>query len=119
MRILVVKRHYGEQILDGTKPLEIRSRNTNIRERIGIAFSETGKVFGTVELTDSTLLSDFDFETRYNEHKVPLDEPLLSNYTQKWGWSMKNPKKFKEPIPYKHKQGCVTWVNYDLEGDLT
>lgn len=74
MRALSIRQPYAEQILRGTKPVEYRSRRTNIRERVYIYASmtpshaqawedigmqpgdlPTGVLVGTVEITNCTV----------------------------------------------------------------
>jgi hypothetical protein len=47
-------------------------------------------------------------------HGMDADEATL--VVDKWDvpWQLSNVKKYEKPIPYKHPQGAVIWVN--LEG---
>jgi hypothetical protein len=61
--------------------------------------SGSGKVYGTVELIDS----------------IPLERLALNQispgYAHPYAWLLQNPIRYDEPIPYKHPQGAVIWVN--------
>lgn len=112
IKAFIVKEHWGNLILDGLKPWEIRGIGTKIRGRVGVIFSGTGMIHGSVEITGSSLLlkSDFDIYREYHHITgdfvdLPYEEPHI--------WHLKNPTRFAEPIPYRHPQGAVIWVNLE------
>ena len=118
MKGLIIKPYWANKILDGEKTLEIRSRNINIRGTIGVVISGTSKVWGTVDLVDSFLIPDKDFEKFRDNHLIDCKREEIS-YKKTYGWKLENPKKFDAPIEYNHKLGCVQWVNLDdLESQL-
>jgi len=97
-------------ILDGTKTIEVRGSNTKIRETIAIIISGSKKVYGTVDLYDSKKLS----LEKYNENRIKIGHSEKIDklyYKNTHGWYMKNPKRFDEPIEYKHPMGAVIWVD--------
>lgn len=109
-KAFIVKKHWGNLILDDLKPWEIRSTGTQVRGRVGVIFSGTGMIWGSVEIVGSSLLlkEDFDIFREYHHipgcfEKLPYKEPHI--------WYMKDPIRFAEPIPYQHPQGAVIWVN--------
>ena len=112
MKGLIIKPYWANKILDGDKTLEIRSSNINIRGTICVIISGTSKVWGTVELVDSFLIPDKDFEKFKDEHLIDCKREDIP-YKKLYGWKLENPKKFDEPIKYEHKLGCVKWVNLD------
>lgn len=115
MKILIVKEHWANLILSGKKSWEIRSRNTSVRGRVGIAISGTGKVFGSVEIIDSIGVTYSDMLQNKENHKIE-DHDLIFKYPVPKAWVMVHPEKFEEPVTYNHKQGAVIWVNdEDLE----
>lgn len=103
-RAISIKQPYVEQILDGTKKYEYRSRQTHIRgrvylyaskgsgpdsqwRRIGLAPGDlvTGVIVGSVEIVDCKYFEDDDC----------------------YGYKLKNPKRYKTPIaPENHPQPC-------------
>jgi hypothetical protein len=94
MKCLIVKHPYIDELLDGTKPIEFRTRPTNIRGRIGlVASGERGLVQGTIELFDCTSGA----ETKWGG----------------WQWHVRNPVRFETPVKFDHPTGPVTWVNAD------
>lgn len=107
---LIIKEKWANLILDGEKTLELRGSNTKTRGTIGIIKSSTGKVWGEVDLIDSFLLDEESFNNLRDKHKVEI--PFCEvKYKKTYAWVLENPKKYDEPIPYKHKLGCVKWVN--------
>lgn len=112
MKGLIIRPHWAEKILSGEKTLELRGSNTRIRGTIGIIQSGTGKVFGTVELVDSIPLNEVAFNQMKPQHQVFCSRQEIP-YPKLYGWKLENPIRYKNPIPYTHKQGCVTWVNLE------
>lgn len=109
-RILVVNRHWGELILSGDKLWEMRTRKTNIRGRIAIAYSGSSTIFGLVTLVDSLEpISPCDFNLFYHLHKVPAGDEF-SPERYRYPWLLSNPSIFESPIKYHHPPGAVTWV---------
>lgn len=112
MKGLVIKEPWIDMILDGKKTWEIRGSNTTIRGSIALIKSGTGMIYGTAELVDVVPLhGPDDFElilTTFDKHQVPLG---AVSYLKPYAWVLKNPVKYAEPVPYKHPQGAVIWVN--------
>lgn len=112
MDAFIVKEHFGKLILSGEKDLEIRNKKTLKRGTVGVVFSGTSKVFGLIDIVDCIEISDKDFSKLTNRHKIFTNRSNIP-YKKIYGWVLKNPRIFKEPIPYNHKLGCVIWVKID------
>ena len=111
MDILIVKPKWAELILSGQKTWEIRGSNTNKRGIIGIAESGTGKVYGEVELIDSTPLDLKGFFIGQKWHKLDIAwTELWTRYKTPYAWELRNAKRYDEPKPYNHPKGAVIWV---------
>lgn len=108
---LVIKKQWLNLILEGDKTWEIRGTNTRIRGEIALIQSGTGHIFGTIELIDSQQLSLEDYQKSQKFHCISREMTITSPYKNIHAWVLKNPKKLKTPIPYKHPQGAVIWVN--------
>lgn len=109
MKGLIIKKPWIDMILDGTKTWEIRGTNTNIRGKIALIESGTGQIKGTAILSNSFPLT---IEARLNgssKHQIPQDTDI--QYKQPYVWEMSSPNRLTTPIPYKHPQGAVIWVN--------
>ena len=90
---LFVKAPFAGWIVDGVKLIEYRTRETYIHGRIGIIESGTGTVIGDAELIDCNW------------------NPQQGFYL----WLLRNPRRYATPVPFEHKQGCVTWVILDYD----
>lgn len=112
MKGLIIKPYWADLILSGQKTMELRGSNTKIRGRIGIIKSKTGQVYGEVDIVDCVPLSKEEFNQYKEKHKVICDFEDIP-YKNLYGWVLENVKIYDKPIPYKHKQGCVIWVNLD------
>ena len=112
MKGLIIKPCWADLILEGRKTLEVRGNNTKIRGTIAIIKSGTKQVWGTVNLTDSVLLTEDNFELWKDKHWLKISYmELLNMYPKPYVWCLNNVKKFAKPVPYSHKKGCVIWVN--------
>jgi hypothetical protein len=107
---LIVKQPWLDLILGGLKPWEIRGSDTKIRGRICLIESGSGEIKGTAELTDSFRLNYADYMANADNHRINGNE-LYFTYNMPHVWAMKEPVKLDKPIPYKHPQGAVVWVN--------
>lgn len=144
IRVLAVRQPWASLIVEGLKTIEVRSKPTNIRGKVAIyaslstpsdwdfrtvrqniaelsmkhpeKFSEydfsigypIGQIIGTVEITESYEMSDFVLADTYNEHFSP------KSYDYNFGWELKKPVKFPQPIPYKPPKGAVIWSKTEL-----
>lgn len=109
-KAFIVKEHWGNLILDGSKPWEIRGMGTQVRGRVGVIFSGTGMIQGSVEIVESSLLLKHDFDMFRKYHHIPGEFDNLP-YDEPHIWHLKDAIRFRKPIPYQHPQGAVIWVN--------
>ena len=113
---LILDYQWIEKILSGEKSMEVRSRNCKVRDRIGLC--KNGLCFGTVVIHDSWditgRLDAFTSAHAIKPCEVPdflakTNKDSTSTQSQYFGWLLKNPIKFDEPIPYE-KTGARIWV---------
>lgn len=109
-KAFIVKEHWGNLILDGSKAWEIRGTGTQVRGRVGVIFSGTGLIQGSVEIVASSLLLREDFDMFRKYHHIPGEFDSLP-YEEPHIWYLKDAIRFTEPIPYRHPQGAVIWVD--------
>jgi hypothetical protein len=109
MKGLIIKDPWITKILNGEKTWEIRGSSTKNRGTISLIKSGTGMIYGTVVLTNSFPITDSAYYQGFDNHRIP--ETIYIPYAHRYVWEMSAPKLFKEPIPYKHPQGAVIWVN--------
>jgi hypothetical protein len=109
--VLLVHTEWLHLILSGSKSWELRGSRTNIRERIGLAASGSGLVFGTVELSDCIgPLPRQELSNTFDKHRVNELRLLQVRYRSVFAWVMKDPDPFGKPIPFDHPTGAVIWV---------
>jgi hypothetical protein len=114
MKGLIIKDPWLTKILNGEKVWEIRGRNTNIRGTIALIKSGTGMIHGSINLVDAFRMSLNDYELNREKHQIQsYGHAGFVYYSTPWVWELENPKLYPEPIPYKHPQGAVIWVNLD------
>lgn len=111
-RALIVKQPYADLIMSGQKLLEMRSRHTSVRGRIGIIPKGSGHIIGSVDLVNSW---DYSGDPRLKSiggQALHCVEPKDWHHLDKWcfGWELREPQLFARPIKYTHPQGAVIWV---------
>jgi len=107
---LVIKAPFINQILAGTKTWELRNRRTTKRGRIGLIQSGTGMVVGEANLVDVLgPLSLGDYMKNARRWAGQPSEVELS-WRGGYAWVLKNARRYRNPVPYKHPQGAIIWV---------
>lgn len=108
-RGLIIHPYFATMIVNGLKTWEIRPKNTNIRDKIGICAMGTNLIIGEAEIVDSFPLTKELYEDNYLKHRVRCRyDKLPQNY--KVVWVLENAKVYEKPLVYEHKQGQQVWV---------
>lgn len=117
-RALVIREPWISHILSGRKIWEMRSKTTNIRGPVCIVRQESGIVMGVARLIDSPPpLTRENYMVHRDKHSIPesmLDDVLTNGWIYPWVFA--DVQKLREPVPYQHKSGAVTFVS--LEPDV-
>ena len=80
-----------------------------MRGRIALIQSGTGLVYGEAVLTDCIELTREMLESNFDRHRI--SDLSIVTYEHPCAWVLTDAKKYENPIPYKHPQGAVVWVN--------
>lgn len=121
---LLIKEVWLEQILDGSKTWEIRGNPCKMRgKRVPLAQSKSGHLMGEATVVDCLEVGVLKDEAivpvpghedsyiwkaeHFDKHRI--EDPELVTYPKVFAWVLENPVRYLQPIPYKHKQGCVKW----------
>jgi hypothetical protein len=107
-KALIVKKVWLDKIFDEGKVWEMRTTKTKIKGRIKLIESGTGLIVGEVNLIGCAVRPCPKHKDLIKYHKVE-DMDLLDKW--KWAWFLNEAKRYEKPIPYKHPQGAVIWVN--------
>ena len=99
-------------IFDGKKAWEIRGSDTKIRGRIGLIESGSGLIIGECNLFGTFPIVKTDHGC-VDHHGIKNWHDVVK-YDSPHAWVFMRAKRYNKPIPYKHPQGAVIWVN--LEG---
>lgn len=121
---LIIKKKWLDKILSGEKTLEIRgSKTAHIGERIALIESGSSQIKGFCVIRSVIALTEEKWETERDRHCVELSfEDLLKRYKTAYAWELTDVIACKQPVPYKHPQGAVIWVNLEdlgLEEKIT
>jgi hypothetical protein len=110
---LIVRAGPMALILNGTKDWEIRSRRTHIRGKIALITSKSGTVVGTAEVVDCigplTVKQWNSNLKRFGGTKGDKIKSIDEVGGEVYAWVLKSVRKFRKPIPYKHKSGIINW----------
>lgn len=112
MRGLTIREPWIDKILSGRKTWEIRTRKTNIRERIALIRGGTSTIDGYADLIDCFAMSRQELAGMAHYHNVP--EADLASYgnpeADLFVWVLDNVEKISQPIPFQRPGGAVNWV---------
>jgi len=106
---LIIMKDPMDEILSGKKTWEIRSRNCHKRGLIALIESKSGTIVGTAEIVDSIgplSIAEYNRNLDKSRDIKRRRDTKDDNY---YAWVLKNAKRFKEPVKYKHKNGIITW----------
>lgn len=108
---LLLRPQWGDLILSGVKDWEIRNSNTQKRGTVFLAYSETGMVFGQVDIVDSFPVTLKQLEENEHHHRIADSKNAVRKvYNNPHAWVLENPVRYEHPFFYSHPQGAVIWV---------
>lgn len=113
-RALSVKQPYAQLLIEGSKYIEVRSRNTTYRGDLLLCSSRkpefpgmmSGVTLGFIELYATKPVAEFT-EEDWRHTRVPRD--MWGKFEGGYGWLMRNPRRVVE-IPVKGMLGIYTAV---------
>ncbi|MCM1234512.1 MAG: ASCH domain-containing protein [Ruminococcus flavefaciens] len=114
-KAFIVKEEWGRLILDRKKTWEIRGTGTNMDGRVGVIFSGTGKIYGSVDIIGSGTFDEWEFAHCWEKHRLPGEYKDLP-YKDPHSWILGNAIWYREPVPYEHPRGAVIWVDLEKQG---
>ena len=106
MKGLIIKEKWLNKIFEGVKTWEIRGCATKIRGKIYLIQSGTKHIFGECELIDCIKIDLEDYQLNTDKHKIETNLEILP-YKNTFAWVIKNARKYKQQIPYKHPMGAI------------
>ena len=93
----------------------MRSRNTQVRGRIGLIRKGSKMVIGVARLMETLpKLPKPELRASFAKHRVPESE-IDENFRWSTVWVLQRARSLQEPVPYRHPRGAVIWVNLDPE----
>ncbi len=109
---LLIQSPWIDKILARTKTWEMRGSRTTKRGRIGLIQSGSGTVIGLANLVNVVgPLTRAQFIA--NAKKIgPTRSEALGGlpYKRTFAWVVRNPRRLKNPVPYRHPYGAIIWV---------
>ncbi|WP_210213603.1 DUF4357 domain-containing protein [Mesorhizobium sp. M2A.F.Ca.ET.039.01.1.1] len=100
-------------VLNGQKIWEMRKTQTSIRGPIALIRKGSGLIVGVVDIVDCLpTLDESEYARHENSHHIPPSRQLRARLD---GWSVPwvftNVRQLLQPVPYRHPNGAVIWVN--------
>ncbi len=111
-----IRTPFIDQILDGEKRWEIRSKFTKKIGPVALIRSGSGTVVATANISEVIQITGNLAEA--NAHLMGMSNWEAIDCVGLYAWVLKDVVKFKNPIPYKHPYGAVTWVTLNEETTL-
>ncbi|GGE33722.1 hypothetical protein GCM10007276_08830 [Agaricicola taiwanensis] len=114
-KALIIADPWIGYILDGSKTWEMRSTGASHRGWFGLIRKGSGAVYAAARLADvGAPLSSAEMIASFDKHRIP-EEMIRSGAVEKWNtpWKLADIRRFRKPVPYRHKSGAVTWVHLD------
>ena len=109
-----IREPWIDMILAGEKRWEIRSKFTKKIGPVALIRAGSGTVVGTANLTEVIQITT---KKAFKKHAImgfrPLTKAEAKDLEGQYAWVLKDVIKFKNPVPYKHPSGAVTWVTLD------
>jgi len=114
-RGIIIRSPFVDWILQGKKKWEIRGRNTNVRERIGLIRGGSGFIVGTCNLVDVVgPLSLRQYKGSARKAGIQPGDIRELPYPQSYAWVLEDVRRLKHPISYNHPTGAVIWVRLQI-----
>lgn len=114
-KALIIADPWIGYILDGTKTWEMRSTAASHRGWFGLIRKGTGVIHGVARLVDTGApLTPDEMVATHEHHRIPEDM-IRSGKVAKWNkpWILADVQRLSSPVPYRHRNGAVTWVELD------
>jgi len=105
---LAVKKEWLNLIFSGRKKWEIRGTATTKRGPIEFIESGSGYVVGEAKITDSFPLAREDLHMHVDKHCI--QDVSIIKYRKIFAWVLADAQRYKDPQPYDHPVGAITWV---------
>ena len=113
MKGLIIDEPWISLIISEDKTWEMRSRNTNVRGRIGLIRKGSKTVIGLADLIETLpKLPRSELRASFAKHRVPKSE-IDDDFKWSTAWVLQGARSLQEPVPYRHPAGAVIWVNLD------
>lgn len=110
MRGLLIHEGPIKQILSGRKTWEIRGSSTKIRGTIALIQSGSGQIVGRCKLVDVVGPLTLKEMRSTKKHGIAKAELTGLYYKKTFAWVLKDARRLRRPIPYRHHLGAVIWV---------
>jgi len=108
MKGLIIKKKWLDLIFDNGKIWEMRCTKTSIRGRVYTIEAGSGLITGETNIFNVLgPIPNSHLMANYSKHQVDIEDIGKWRYA----WELKDSIRYEKPIPYKHPQGAVVWVN--------
>ncbi len=113
---LIIDEPWISAILSGKKTWEMRKTLCRIRGEIALIRKGSGLVVGVASVAgcEASLDTMEKYTAAEAKHCIPSERQKLA-FTDGWRipWVLHGAKKLAKPVPYRHPNGAVIWVNLE------
>lgn len=113
---LLIAEPWMGRILAGRKTWEMRSQATHQRGTIALIRKGSGQVVGTADVVGTLppLETSDAYAAGEPYHAItPQEQAAAFNGGWRTPWVLANVRRLTQPVPYKHPNGAVIWVNLE------
>ena len=110
---LIIDEPWISLIVSGEKTWEMRTRDTQVRGRIGLIRKGSKMVIGVADLVQTLpKLPPSELRASFGKHRVPESE-IDEDFKWSTAWVLQRARSLQQSVPYHHPPGAVIWVNLD------
>ncbi len=106
-----IKPPWIDMILIGVKTWEIRTKNTKKIGPVALIRSGSGTVVATSTLSEVVIITPSI--ARSNARRMGMSVAEALSCVGEYAWVLEDVVSLKNPVPYKHPYGAITWVTLD------
>lgn len=112
---LIIDEPWISLVLRGQKIWEMRKTQTSIRGPVALIRKGSGLIVCVVDIVDCLpALDESEYALHEDRHRIP---PSSQQRARQDGWSVPwvfaDVRQLPQPVPYRHPNGAVIWVNLE------
>ena len=115
-KALIIDEPWISEALAGRKTWEMRKGPVKIRGTIALIKKGSATIVGVADLVgcEPALQSEEAYAAAESKHRIPAERQKKA-FADGWRtpWVLKNARRLRKPVTYRHPMGAVIWVNLE------